>query len=242
METEEPPMEPGDDGSEEVPQQDRALQIAIGLEEEHLLPSALEAARWTLANHDWKALGREVEEAVEGYDPPGDVDLDAAQEILEEVVLAGEEGLALVTCPRGGACGERLREVWGRLDTRSFEYLRERGDTTEIITFPCLLDEFLDGLGPEAQGYAPLSEIALCEPHDMLSLFGHGPPRTHLEAVLELAIRFLAEQGIEVPHARAAHRCAHLLVPAHQAVRAVAMIDGLARQLGASASDGGDHA
>lgn len=229
--------------SSRVSPSDRPLDLDIGSKANPGANSLQQAARWLLGLHDWEAIDDEVSDAIQGFEPPEDVVFDAAREALAEMAFSGKAGLALITCPRTQAYGEQIGEIWERFGSDWLEILVEHGDLTEIVTRPRFLEEALDALGPEAQAYAPLSEIRLCRPLDALSMLGFDAgARPALEAALGLATSLLETQGIDVRHARTSRRCIHLLVPSRQGARAVAMIDGLAHGDGAWPSEGGDPA
>ncbi len=227
-------------GSSEAAPGDEPLDLAIATGVSQRSANVRQAAKWALELHDWEALEDEVQEIIDTYDPPEGIALPIVDEFLAEAIIAGNAGLALITCPRTQEYHEQVRETWEALGPTWVKTFRERGDVIEIITHASRLEEGLDRLGPEATGYAPLSEILLCRPLDALSMLGPEPlGAPDLEATLELATDLLEEHGVTVHHARTSRRRAHLLVPSYQGVRAVAMIAALADDARSVGSEAG---
>lgn len=218
------PNDQGCRNPEEIPGEDPPdLDIAAELRQRST--SIQQTAKWLLELQDWEALENEIQEAAQSYEPPEDIDRSIVHDFLEEAVIAGNPDLALITCPRTQESHKQIGETWERLGPKWLKSFWEREDHIDIITQPHLLEDALEGFGPEADGFAPLSEILLCRPLDARTMLGLEPRGAHdLEETLTMATDLLGQQGIQVHHGRTSQRHVHLLVPSQQAIRAVAML------------------
>lgn len=204
----------------------RELLMDLGLDgvDARTCFSARRAACWWLEVHDWDALETDIRTAVQGYEAPEEIDLEAASEALTEVSISGRSGLAVVVSPATRENTAATTRMGGSLEAGERFSLTRRGDEIVLVTEHRVLHRALDRIGDAARGSGPLCEIALM-------LDPHGDA---VGGASSLVLDLVEGQGLDVVHSFWSGPSLDLLVPSEQAVRAVALIDGLVRKLAGS--------
>lgn len=179
------------------------------------------AAGWFLQAHGWEDLQERIAEALSSYDPPLGLVHPGVAELLEDARLKGQTDLAIVELPndrRGRGASQDLVEALASDDVLRFQIGGEPTFTVEHGSLP----RIREALDVDVSATGPLAEVKLS--------WGRGSIEAKQYA-RSLVLDLLEQAGVMVHDHRFASSIVAVLVPQHQALLTVGVLEGAPSRL-----------